>query len=261
MANPAIKTVSIVGAGNLATHLAVGLNERGYDIKEIWSKDSTNAAILAKVVEASTCINLSDLNTDVDLVIVSVKDDAIEEVVKLLPTKLHSVIHTSGSLDMKVLNVGFENIGVLYPLQSFNKNEMADWRVVPVCVEANNDKFTNLLFELAKTLSNQVEYLNSTQRGQLHIAAVFANNFSNYLFSLAYEIAVKQHLPFSLLIPLIHQTAHRLSNENPFNLQTGPAQRNDVAVIKKHLEQLASNKNAQEVYEFLSNEIIKKGRN
>lgn len=261
MAEGAIKSVSIIGAGNVATHLALGLNNRNFSIKEIWSKNISNAELLAKKINANVCSNLSQLNIETNLVIISVKDDSLEEVVAMLPAHLPAVVHTSGSLDMKILNETSNHIGVLYPLQSFNKDEAVNWKEVPICVEANSDHFTEQLFSLSKSLSGHVEYLNSTQRIQLHIAAIFANNFSNYIYSLAYQLATKQHLPFSLLIPLIQQTTNRLGNTDPFQLQTGPAKRNDVELIKKHIELLSSNKEAQEVYEFLSEEIRKKERN
>lgn len=256
-----IKSVSFVGAGNLATHLGVGLQQNNFTIKEIWSKNISNAESLAKKINADVCADLSCLNKEIDLLLISVKDDALEEVVSMLPAHLPAVIHTSGSLEMKILNKNTNNVGVLYPLQSFNKVEVVNWKEVPICVEANNDRFTEQLFNLSKSLSGHVEYLNSTQRIQLHIAAIFTNNFSNYLYSLAYELVTKQHLPFSLLIPLIQQTGHRLGNIDPFLLQTGPAKRSDVELIKKHIELLSFNKEAREVYEFLSYEIIKKARN
>ncbi len=253
-----ISTVSLVGSGNLAHHVAVGFHAAGITIKEIWSKDHHHAAGLAELVKADVCTRLENLERDVDLVIISIKDDAIEEALKLIPKDLPAIVHTSGSVDMKVLSLHANNMGVFYPVQSFNKKEAMDWKKVPICVEANNDEFTEMLFNVSKKLSDQVEYLNSTQRIQLHMAAIFVNNFSNYLFALAYDLVTKQHLPFSLLIPLIKQTAERLDQSNPALLQTGPAKRKDEAVIRKHLELLEGNPEAKEVYEFLSNQIIKK---
>ncbi len=260
MGNSSIQTISFIGAGNVASHLARELHKKKLRIVQVWSGHLINSTSLAKEVDAEVCTDLSNLNLGVDLLIISVKDDALKEVIGQLPSNLVSVVHTSGSLEMKMLQNIAHNIGVFYPVQSFKKNELVDWKNVPICIEAGNDIFTEQLFALGKELSGQVEYLNSSQRVQLHVAAIFANNFSNYLFSIAYELLTKQKLPFSLLVPLIRQTAARLDQHDPFDLQTGPAKRQDLELIKKHVDLLASNKSAQEVYEFLSKEIIKKDR-
>ena len=258
MADNKIQSISFIGAGNVATHIATGLNKCGLTIIEVWSRNISNADLLANKVKATVCRDLSKINKNIDLIIVSVKDDALISILNQIPKDLSCIVHTSGSMDMKILNTHANNIGVFYPLQSFTKNEDISWEEIPICIEANNDKFSDQLFELGKILSKQVEYINSTQRVQLHIAAIFANNFSNYLFSLAYELSIKQHLPFSLLVPLIKQTANRLGNDDPFLMQTGPAKRNDDELIKKHIELLKGNKAAKEVYEFLSEKIQKK---
>jgi predicted short-subunit dehydrogenase-like oxidoreductase (DUF2520 family) len=258
MADKSISSISIIGAGNVATHLAIALFEKSIPIKEVWSNHPSNADLLAAKVNAKVSTNLGQLDTDVQLVIVSVKDDALVDIIKRLPEGISAIVHTSGSMDMKLLKETAPKVGVFYPLQSFNKNEPMAWTQVPICIEANNDSFANELFKLGEKLSENVQYINSTQRIQLHIAAIFANNFSNYLFSMAYDVVTKQHLPFSLLTPLIKQTADRLGNEDPFILQTGPAMRNDLKVINGHMELLKAHPEAQKVYQFISDQIIKK---
>lgn len=258
MTSKKIESISFIGAGNVAASLAVGFKSCGLTINEIWSRQIANAELLAAKTNASVCKDIGNINKNVDLIVISVKDDVLLNVLEQLPQNLISIVHTSGSLDMKKLKNCSNNIGVLYPLQSFTKNENINWLDVPICVETNSDLFTDKLFELGKLLSKQVEYINSTQRIQLHIAAIFANNFSNYLYSLAYNIVTKQHLPFSLLLPLIKETTNRLNTNDPFLMQTGPAKRNDLALIKKHIELLKGNQNAKEVYGFLSDAIVNK---
>jgi predicted short-subunit dehydrogenase-like oxidoreductase (DUF2520 family) len=256
-----IEHISFIGAGNVATHLATGLHKKGIKIVQVWSGHAENAEILAHKTNARVCEHLNDLSLDADLVIVSVKDDVLPEVLSRLPAGIPAIVHTSGSLDMKLLNGKSNHIGVFYPLQSFNKNEEVDLAPVPICVEANSDDFTEQIFQLGHRLSENVQYINSTQRIQLHIAAVIANNFTNYLYSISYELVVKHHLPFSLLIPLIQRTVNRLGHGDPVLLQTGPAQRGDVELIKKHIGLLTHDPEIAEVYEFISDKIKKKAGN
>lgn len=253
-----IKTISFIGAGNASTHLAKALHKAGINISEIWSYHPENATILADQVKAKVCTKINSISTKVDLIIISVKDDAMESVIRQLPAGINSIVHTSGSMEMKLLKDVATNFGVFYPLQSFNKNESIDFKSIPICVEASNDGFSAQLFELAQLISQQVEYVNSSQRAYLHIAAVIANNFTNYMYSTAYDLVTEKKIPFHLLIPLIQNTANRLENSDPFKKQTGPAKRDDDALIQSHLNMLGSNPELKELYQFISERIKKK---
>lgn len=253
-----IKTLSFIGAGNVATHLAHTFFSKGFIIQQVWSSHQENAVALAAKVNATPSDSIQDISTETDLMIISVKDDALASVIENLPKGIRAVVHTSGSMEMKLLKEAAHHIGVFYPLQSFNRNEPVDMSTVPVCIEGSSDEFTKELFELAQTFTQQIEYINSTQRAYLHVAAVFANNFTNYMYSVAYELATEKKLPFHVLLPLIKNTANRLDGTNPFKKQTGPAKRHDSEVIKKHLAMLEFNTEAKELYQFISEQIIKK---
>jgi predicted short-subunit dehydrogenase-like oxidoreductase (DUF2520 family) len=253
-----IKTISFIGAGNAATHLANAFFKAGISIGEIWSYHPENAAILAEQVGAKICTRINSLSTEVDLIIISVKDDAMETVIRQLPKGIESIVHTSGSMEMKLLKDASVNSGVFYPLQSFNKKEQINFLEIPICIEASNDPFSAELFQLARLISTNVEYVNSSQRAYLHIAAVIANNFTNYMYSAAYDLVTEKKIPFSLLIPLIKNTSNRLENVDPFLKQTGPAKRSDEELIRSHLKMLESNPELKELYQFISDRIKKK---
>lgn len=252
-----IQTVSFIGSGNVATHLANAFIVAGLKVVEIISENVSHANELANTINAAVPASIADLQK-VDLICIAVKDDAIGDVIQQLTPGHQALVHTSGSVDMKILKGKADHVGVLYPVMSFKKSESVIWNELPICIEAGNDAFTSRLFELAGKLSKQVSYLNSTQRIQLHIAAVIVNNFSNYLYAVSHEMLLKQHLPFSLLLPLIKQTSDRLTQQDPWRLQTGPAFRKDLAVIERHLKLLEGNPDARELYSFISNQIIKK---
>lgn len=252
-----IKSISFIGSGNVATHLAKVVKEHGIQVKEIYSPTYANALQLANEVAATAVKNMSDLKA-VDLLVISVKDDVIDVVANQLSKGHVALVHTSGAVDLKVLSGKADNVGVFYPLQSFRKTDSVNWSEVPICIEAGNDQFAEQLFAFGNLISNQVSYLNSTQRLHLHVAAVMVNNFSNYLFAMAHEVVTKQNLSFGLLLPLIRHTALRLTQADPMQLQTGPAIRNDMDVIQHHINLLSGNPEARELYKFMSEQIIKK---
>jgi len=252
-----INSVSFIGAGNVATHMARRLHASGIEIKEIWSRHLKNAEVLARSVNAEVCNSVSQL-APVDLVIISVKDDAVAEVISRLPENVTAVVHTSGGLELDMFGDHIYNTGVLYALQTFNKNETINWNEIPVCTEASNPDFLELLNNLGLKLSDKVTHLNSADRNRLHVAAVIVNNFTNYLYSASYEYLLKYNIRFELLLPLIQQTAKRLSTDDPFLLQTGPAIRNDVHLMDKHVNVLNEDEKLQELYRYMSDLIIKK---
>jgi len=249
-----MKNIVLIGSGNVATHLGLSLVNNGYNIKQVWSKQLKNADILAKKLDSTSTDALNNLK-NADFYIVSVKDDALESVIKQL--NLNNIIHTSGSIGLEVFNEKSENYGVFYPLQTFNKEINLNFSKTPICIEANNKLFESELLNIGNNLSDKVVTINSNQRKQLHIAAIFACNFTNHMFSLAYTILAKSYIDFKLLLPLINQTIIKLNKNNPSQMQTGPAKRKDKKVIQNHINNL-SDKKTQEIYKLISNSIMEK---
>jgi predicted short-subunit dehydrogenase-like oxidoreductase (DUF2520 family) len=156
---------------------------------------------------------------------------------------------------MEVFPKKFKASGVLYPLQTLSKNRQIKPDNIPYCIEGNNKLVTNSIRKLALSISGQVYEFNSDQRKVIHLAAVFANNFSNYLFILADNILKKKNIPFKILAPLITETAQKVLYEKPEKMQTGPARRGDKIVMNKHADLLKSNKEAKKIYKQLSKSI------
>jgi predicted short-subunit dehydrogenase-like oxidoreductase (DUF2520 family) len=189
-----------------------------------------------------------------DLYILAVKDDVISKIVSNLQNI--AIVHTSGSVSMDVFDNNFTNHGVFYPLQTFSKNSELDFSETPICIEASNNEFENELINLGKKLSGNVIKINSEQRKQLHIAAVFACNFSNHMYTISAEILSRSNIDFKLLLPLINQTVKKLKDNKPSDMQTGPAKRDDKKVINAHLENM-EDEITKEIYQLISNAIIK----
>ncbi|MBT4881395.1 MAG: DUF2520 domain-containing protein [Flavobacteriales bacterium] len=247
-----MKNIIFVGSGNVATHLGISLQKENYKVLQVYSRSVENAKKLAEKLSTDFTNDLTQLKT-ADLIIVSVKDNAISEVLSQL--KDSAIVHTSGSIGMDVFNGNFSDCGVFYPLQTFNKEIDVNISEIPFCIEGNSKKFEKQLIGIAKTLSNNVVSMNSEQRKQLHIAAVFACNFSNQMFSIADDLLAEKNLDFEILLPLIKQTISKLDKNKPKDVQTGPAKRNDTSIIQEHINQI-QNKEIKELYQKISSNIL-----
>lgn len=249
--------ITIIGSGNVATHLAAAFKNAGHNIVQVYSRDLQNASLLAYHVKAEAIDNLEQINPETDLFMIAVKDDAIELIAAELAKYDKLNVHTSGATDLQTLLKYTQNAGVFYPLQTFSKTSELNFNTVPLCVEGRDEKITSTLNELAFTVSQNVYRVNSDQRKTLHLAAVFACNFPNYLYSVSQQLLAEKQLPFDLLRPLILETAEKVQEHLPASVQTGPAVRNDEITMAFHREQLKENPDLQRIYELLSQGIIK----
>ena len=248
-----MKNIILVGSGNVATHLGIALQKGNYPIIQVYSRSIENAKKLAEKLNTNYTNDLTQLKA-ADLIIVSVNDNAISKVLSQI--KNTSIVHTSGSIGMNIFNDHFSNYGVLYPLQTFNKEVNLNISEIPFCIEGNNLAFEKQLTTLAKQLSNNVVLMDSEQRKQVHIAAVFACNFSNQMFSIADDLLAEKNLDFKILLPLIKQTIAKLSTNKPKTVQTGPAKRNDNNIIQEHIKHI-NKQEVKDLYQEISNNIIR----
>ncbi|WP_131536921.1 Rossmann-like and DUF2520 domain-containing protein [Pedobacter nototheniae] len=247
--------IVLLGSGNVATHLAIALKANGEDIVQVYSPNLINATSLAERIGSAAVHQLSIIDKQADLYIIAVKDDAIEQVAASLKNVSGLVVHTSGTTDIKLLSAYVTHAGVFYPLQTFSKNKAVDFKNIPLCIEATNQQQLDILKQLANKLSDKVYQLNGDKRKVLHLAAVFACNFTNHLYTLANEILSANNLDFDIIRPLIAETADKIKDNLPETVQTGPAVRHDESTIKAHLSRLESMPELHNIYETLSDSI------
>ncbi|MFD0861807.1 Rossmann-like and DUF2520 domain-containing protein [Sungkyunkwania multivorans] len=229
------KTV-IIGTGNVAFHLHKALKaSNAVEVRAVSSRSD-----LAKLPMA-------------DVYIIAVSDDAVAKVSSEIRSMNALVVHTSGSVAMEGL-ASNNRKGVFYPLQTFSKEKDLDFKTIPICLEAEDEKDLQLLEKLAKAVSEKVYHIDSEQRKALHLAAVFVNNFVNHLYHIGSDICTEHDVPFEVLKPLIQETAEKVVTLSPKQAQTGPAKRNDLETIKKHVHSL-SNSTYRKIYELLTNSI------
>ncbi len=242
--------IVILGGGNVAYHLTNALLQNSVvNVVQVYNRS------LGKIdcFKNSTSItnNLSELK-DADIYILAVSDNAISELSSALNLKNKLVVHTSGSMALDELKSTSKK-GVFYLLQSFSRERKIDFSTVPICIEAESEKDLMLLETLVKSMSKNCYHINSTQRKSLHVAAVFVNNFVNHLYHIGHEICEQHKMPFEILLPLILETANKITTLPPLDAQTGPAKRNDTKTIQKHIAMLT--KNQQEIYTLLTKSI------
>jgi predicted short-subunit dehydrogenase-like oxidoreductase (DUF2520 family) len=246
-------SIVLIGAGNVASHLYKAFSTSELVTVKQWYNRSIDAI---KTFENNVAVT-DNLNTlvEADVYIISVSDDAAAGLSQKLPFANRLVVHTSGSLGLHEMDKK-NTRGVFYPLQSFSKNAEMDFKNVPICVECEERKYVPLLKKLGMAIDSPVHKVNSDQRQVLHLSAVFVNNFTNQLYRIAHEIAESQHAEFDILKPLILETAKKIEYLSPYLAQTGPAKRNDIKTIKRHLRQL-ENKQHVALYKLMTASIQK----
>ena len=248
--------VSIIGSGNVAQHLiqAFQLNSQ-IELVQVVARDIKKVAHL---LDSNRITSDYTQLQEADLYIIAVSDDAIAEVSSALPFENRLVAHTSGTVALDSLNSN-NRPAVFYPLQTFSKDKPIDFKSVPICLEAENEKDVQILKQLAHSISNAVYEINSEQRKALHVAAVFVNNFVNYLYQMGNEICDANAIPFEILKPLIQETANKIATLSPKNAQTGPAKRNDLKTIAAH-EEFLKDENQAAIYKLLTQSLQNNGK-
>ncbi len=245
-------SVSVIGSGNVATALAKAFSLNGIKIDAVFSRNLAHAQALAKTVRTSAISRLEQLPVS-SLYIIAVNDGAIKEISDKL--KVTGVVaHTSGITNIDVLNKHHTR-GIFYPLQTITQNKAINFDKVPLLLEANSQQTLATLKQYAQAISSRVGEADSGQRQVLHLAAVFANNFTNHLLRVAEDILQKNKLSFDLLQPLIEETLNNAQHQSPSLSQTGPARRKDFSTMEKHLEMLQPYPEYKQIYEMLSQSI------
>ncbi len=251
--------IVFIGAGNVATNLASAFYKKITKNIHIHSRTEKSVKTLAEKLKCAYSSDFENIPINADLYVISISDDAIDEISKneILKQKIDNnlVVHTAGSVSADVLKPLSENYGVFYPLQTFSKNKILDFINIPICIEASSGFIYNKLSKYASYISDDLRNISSEQRKYIHLAAVFANNFSNRMFAVAEEILKEKEINFDILLPLIEETFIKIKNSSPGKVQTGPAARNDAKIIENHLRLLDKNEELKKIYSFVSKNI------
>jgi len=251
--------IVMIGSGNVAWHLAPALENIGYKVAAVFSRDLGHAKALTKrLYEAIPTDSLDFNELDASIFIIAVNDQAIEEVAKELILPDESIVaHTSGSQALDTLSyIPTDQLGVFYPLQTFSKGKRVEFTNIPMLIESEDSFTKKMLVKIASQLSKEVLHVDSADRRALHVSAVFACNLTNHLFTIAEKLLNEHQMDFKLLKPLISETINKSLEIGPKNAQTGPAIREDLDTLEKHMEYLEVNEEYAHIYKIITQNII-----
>ncbi len=252
-------SVAFIGSGNLAWHLAAALDNTEFAVREVYSRNPAHAGqLVERLYGADVKATLDFSTSNCRIFILAVSDDALQDVVREIVLPEESILlHTSGSQPIDVLRyAATPHIGVLYPLQTFTRDVAVDFSDIPIFVETTNPETGKIVTLIARSLSKNVVKITSPERMALHVAAVFASNFTNHMLLLAQEIMKENSLSYDWLKPLIATTITKSLQIGPENAQTGPARRGDFETLDRQLEFLKDDEPVAELYRVISQDIV-----
>jgi predicted short-subunit dehydrogenase-like oxidoreductase (DUF2520 family) len=248
-----MKTV-IIGSGNVATVLGETIAAAGHPLLQVVARNEDRAATLARALGCAYTTRYAGIDRTADLYIIALSDSALDTLGHHLALPNRLAIHTAGALPAVTLQPVTDRCGVIWPLQSI-RAAIRPFPPMPLLVDARHPEDRQTLETFARTLSGQVWQADDTTRLKLHLAATLTNNFTNYLYTLAAGYCEQEKIDFSLLLPLIRETADRLDRSSPGAVQTGPAVRGDRDTIDRHLKLLNNYKEIRNLYELFTNLI------
>jgi predicted short-subunit dehydrogenase-like oxidoreductase (DUF2520 family) len=257
MISSSAERIVMIGSGNVATHFAMALHASGHRIDMVYSRTTGNARKLAEKVNARWTSDIHEIDRDTGICIFSLTDQATLDTVNSIGYRGGFLIHTAGSLPMNIFSGHSDDYGVMYPLQTFPCSNYPGFPEIPVCIESNTSTGLDRLRRLASVISSEVHEMSSEKRILIHAGAVFASNFTNHMYSLASRVSAKAGFPFAMYHSLIMETARKATQMDPPDAQTGPAQRNDLIIINKHLDLLSFSPELRSIYLKLTESILK----
>lgn len=255
-----MKTITIIGSGNVATHLAKALHAAGHQIVQIWSREYDHAEALANQVFAEPIDRLNLLYPTADVYILAVTDDALFDLALDLRLRDALVLHTAGSVSLRVLQPISRKNGVIWSPQTFIRDIPMDYSQLPFCIEGSSPEVEDAIRDLLQPVSQHIFCVDTDQRQWLHLAAVMTNNFGNAINALAQDILQQHNIPFEILHPLITMTAEKIKQGGLWQQQTGPARRRDQKTIDNQRRLIADNEQLLKIYDLLTETIQDKTR-
>ena len=248
--------VVIIGAGNVATVFGRLIKKADHEIVQVISKSGSTAKLLAEELLCAYSSDLSAINLNADIYIVAMSDAALNDIREHIQLGDKITVHTAGSVSKDILKDISTSYGVLYPFQSLRKENRDTDLKIPLLVDGNSPECIHAVEMFALSISDTVRRATDDERLKLHVAAVVVNNFVNYLYGMAADYCEAEKLDFKLLQPLIEETAMRLRNFKPQDVQTGPAVRKDIITMDKHLRVLSNHPRLRTVYLRLTDTIV-----
>ena len=244
-----IHDIAIIGSGNVANFIAHILSEKGFNISQVHSRNSITGKNLASKIKSEFIEEITAVTAEI--IFIAVHDQQIEKSIAKLP-KSSILFYTSGTVDLA--SISAENCGVFYPLQTFSKSNYNAPFDGPILLESKNDLVRDYALMLCSELKLNYQITSSEERKNIHLCAVFLNNFINHIACIGLDLAKERKIDISLFTPLIKKTFENILLHNPSENQSGPAKRNDKTIINEHLALL--NGNSKTIYHLITESIL-----
>ena len=245
----------MIGAGNVSTHISRHFHLKGHRIWGVYCRSLETASLLASRLDCPAITDPARVPEQADFYILCVPDNSIPEVLARFKGRHGTWLHTAGAVGMDVFEGLQQSYGVLYPLQTFSKTQSINLDSTPILVEGSSEEVKKTILRLGESLSSEVHEVDSASRRILHLAAVFANNFTNHMVHIAQEILDEKQLERKLLDPILQETVRKILTLGARDAQTGPALRNDMATMEKHRDLLKAHPEWEKLYTFISRDI------
>ena len=242
-------TVGIVGAGAVGMALGLAISRAGWPVRAVASRDPEKRARFARLVPTARPFpDPIAVVDEVELVILTVPDDAIASVVE--PLRLYAgqaMIHTSGLLEADVLEparAAGSHVGAFHPLVSFTadvERSVAGLSGATVALEGD-DSLVGLLADLAEGLGLVPVRLPAGTKAAYHAAAVLASGglvaLLEAIAALAAGAGMDEQAALAIYGRLTEQTLANARAVGIGSALTGPIVRGDVGTLETHLRAL-----------------------
>ncbi len=248
--------IVLIGSGNLATQLSLAIKQTSNNIMQVYSRTEIHAKELADKLGCGYTSKTEDIIKDADAYIISVKDDAVSKLAETICAGKEDAVfmHTAGSVPMSVFDNHATHYGVLYPMQSFSKTRNVNFKVIPCFTEANDSKSMKVIRDIAESISDEITDADTEKRKKIHLAAVMASNLANHCYRLGEKVLETAGIDFNILLPLILETARKVTEMSPRDAQTGPMVRYDTGVMSKQIK-LLEDERTREIYRLMAESI------
>lgn len=249
--------VTVVGCGRVASALCRSLSAAGCGVVMAGRDEERVRRVAGECGVAWSALERIEPS---DIVVIAVSDDAVSQVGCMVADRLAGsgavVAHTSGTVSMSALD-GRLARGVFYPLLSFTGGD-DDFAAAPLLIEGDSADSVDRLSQLARVIGSKWAVMGSQERGRLHLAAVFANNFVVRMQALACGWCRENGIDYDLLKPLIATAAVRTTRPgvDPADCQSGPAARGDISTIAGHRALLEGHDDMLRVYDAVTRSIM-----
>ncbi len=271
-------SVAIVGAGRLATFLAVALNDAGFTITEIVARDSPRSRQRARRLAAKVGAQIVTANSavlDANLLWFCVPDREIRGAASVVAdhlvarklaqqkVKVRSAFHSSGALssrELEPLRKAGAAVASVHPLMTFVAGAHPSLTGVPFAMEGD-DAATRVARRIVRELGGEGFSLPAARKAAYHAWATMTSPLL-----LAFLVTLEEAARAAGLtgkearqksLPIIRQTLANYSRFGPAHSFSGPLIRGDAETVAKHLAVLKQHSGAREVYVALARAALR----